>query len=212
MDIRGAGNLLGGEQSGFISDIGFETYHRILDEALIELRDTEYKELFADTAKEEEDRDLKKFITDCNIETDMEVLLPNFYIANVSERIRLYRELDNAKEESGLQLFEQQLNDRFGEMPSETIDLLNIVRLRWLANRIGLVKLILKNRKMVCFFNDNQESAYYQSEAFSQVLNYIQFGNKKGEMREVRNKLSLIFEKVPNIQKAIELLENVLSV
>lgn len=211
LDIRGAGNLLGGEQSGFIADIGFETYHRILDEALLELRDTEYKGLFADEEKDEEDIDLKKFITDCNIETDMEVLIPDFYIGNVSERIRLYRELDNTNDERGLQDFEKHLIDRFGDLPKETIDLLNIVRLRWLANRLGLVKLILKNKKMVCYFNDNKEASYFQSEAFSKVLNYIQFGPKNCRMKEANNKLSLIFENVSGIQKAIDLLRKVLE-
>ncbi|MEA3444843.1 MAG: TRCF domain-containing protein, partial [Bacteroidota bacterium] len=211
LDIRGAGNLLGGEQSGFISDIGFETYQRILDEALLELRDNEYKELFAGKDKEKENRNLEKFISDCNIETDMEVLLPDFYIANVSERIRLYRELDNTKDEKSLQQFQKQLTDRFGKMPKESKALMNIVRLRWLANRLGLVKLILKNKKMVCYFNANQESSYFESEAFSKVLNYIQFARKKCRMKEANNRLRLVFEYVPGINNGIDLLKEVLK-
>ena len=211
LDIRGAGNLLGGEQSGFISDIGFETYHRILDEAMLELRDTEFKDLFSDSEKQNDSNTLDRHITDCNIETDLQVLLPDFYIRNVAERIRLYRELDNIKNEDRLQEFDRQLIDRFGEIPPEASDLLNIVRLRWLANRLGVVKLLLKNKKMVCYFIDNQESSYYQSDAFSQILNYIQFGPKNCKMKEANNKLSLSFENVSGIEKAIELLDRVIS-
>ncbi len=211
LDIRGAGNLLGGEQSGFISDIGFETYHRILDEALLELRDNEYKELFAGANKDDESIGLQTFVTDCNIETDLEVLLPDSYISNVSERIRLYRELDNIKDEKNLLKFGDHLIDRFGQLPPESVDLLNIVRLRWIANQMGLVKLVLKNKKLICYFIDNQESAYYQSEVFGKVLTYIQFGRKKCRMKEANNKLSLIFENVDGVQRAIDVLGEVIK-
>ncbi len=201
LDIRGAGNLLGGEQSGFIADIGIETYQRILDEAIQELKDNEFRGVF-EAEETEKSKDDKVYVKECNIETDFEILLPDEYISNISERINLYRELDNIKDEVELQRFEQNMTDRFGELPKQAIDLLNVVRLRWLALKIGFEKLVIKNEQMVAYFISNQESTYYQSPTFSGVLNYLQKNQHKCKMKETKEKLMFLFSDVKNIDIA----------
>jgi len=205
LDIRGAGNLLGGEQSGFIADIGYETYHRILNEAMLVLKENEFKDLYAEE-KQEELEVTKRFISDCQIDTDMEILFPEEYIENISERIRLYRELDNMETEEQMQQFEAQLQDRFGNLPAPTKELLNVVRLRWLSLDLGIEKIILKNEKMVAYFITDQGSAYYQSPQFGKVLAFVQNQNVPCKMKEAKNRLSLSFEQVKDIKKASELL------
>jgi transcription-repair coupling factor (superfamily II helicase) len=202
LDIRGAGNLLGAEQSGFIADIGFETYQRILNEAIIELRENEFKELFE---KENIDEN-KKYISDCQIDTDLEVLLPTDYINNISERINLYRELDNIADEASLELFGKKIQDRFGEIPEETLELMNVVRLRWHAVQLGIEKVFIKNKTMVCYFISNPESDYYRSNTFSKVLSYVQRQSAKVKMKEDKNKLSLSIPGVNSVKKAIDVL------
>lgn len=207
LDIRGAGNLLGGEQSGFITDIGYETYQRILNEAMLELKENEFKYVFADEKKEEEKiSGTKRYITDCQIDTDLEILFPETYIESISERIRLYRELDNMETEEELGKFELQLSDRFGVLPEASVELLNVVRLRWLALDLGIEKLILKNKKLVLYFISDQDSAFYQSPQFSKVLQFVQTQPLSCKMKEDKNKLSLRFEKIGNIKKASETL------
>ena len=208
LDIRGAGNLLGAEQSGFISDIGFETYHRILDEAMLELRDTEFKDLFSD--KEEDTPDIR-YVNDCNIETDMEILFPDDYIRNITERLNMYRELDKIAEEYDLQRFELRLVDRFGELPPQSTQLLDVVRLRWLAIDLGFTKIVIRSKKMICYFLTDQESDYYQSPAFSRILQYVQFNPKDCRMKEANDKLSLIFEDVISVAMAIGILSKILD-
>jgi transcription-repair coupling factor (superfamily II helicase) len=209
LDIRGAGNLLGKEQSGFIADIGFETYQRILDEALQELKENEFSDLF----REEKKADLKKqkteqrFIQDCQIETDLEILFPDDYIPNISERINLYRELDNINNEEQLNQFEEKLQDRFGTLPHPTRELLNVVRLRWLAIDLGFEKIILKNNIMVMHFISNQDSPYYQSGIFSGMLQFVQKNQESFQMKEGK-KLTLTVENIGNINKALEILAN----
>ena len=209
LDIRGAGNLLGKEQSGFIADIGFETYQRILDEALQELKENEFSDLF----REEKKADLKKqkteqrFIQDCQIETDLEILFPDDYIPNISERINLYRELDNINNEEQLNQFEEKLQDRFGTLPHPTRELLNVVRLRWLAIDLGFEKIILKNNIMVMHFISNQDSPYYQSGIFSGILQFVQKNQESFQMKEGK-KLTLTVENIGNINKALEILTN----
>ena len=146
LDIRGAGNLLGGEQSGFIADIGFETYQQILNEALFELREEEGIQHQPTVTQELKKESAAQFVYDCQIDTDLEILFPNSYIANTSERIRLYRELDNIKNEEALENFRNNLIDRFGDIPTESVELLNVVQLRRLAMHLGMVKLIIKVR------------------------------------------------------------------
>ena len=210
LDIRGAGNLLGAEQSGFIADIGFETYHRILNEAIQELKHTDFKEIFKDE-KEDTSRAFlnMKFGSDCQIDTDMQLLFPDSYIQSTSERMLLYRELDNLENEEALVQFEAGLIDRFGKLPAESLELIEVVRLRRAAVELGMEKIILKHQKMVCNFISNPQSPYYQSPIFGKVLQYVQSHPQTCRMKEGNNKLSLTFDKVKSVKKAKEILEGV---
>jgi transcription-repair coupling factor (superfamily II helicase) len=203
MDIRGAGNLLGGEQSGFISDIGYETYQRILNEAMLELRETEFKDLYNDEQQEPENG---KFVADCQIDTDAEILFPESYIENIAERMQLYRELDNIETEEALQKFEQNLNDRFGKLPAESEELIEVVRVRWLAQSLGMERLILKNNQLIIHFIANQQSPFYQSAAFGKILAWLQANHKRANMKEARDKLTLTMPKVGTIKQMKEIL------
>ena len=212
LDIRGAGNLLGAEQSGFITDIGFESYHRILNEAILELKESSFQELYEKEQEQEIEKQIaqQKFVTDCQIDTDLELLFPDNYINNISERIRLYRELDNIETEEKLLDFENQLKDRFGNLPSQTVELMNVVRLRWVAVELGFEKIILKNEKMVAYFISNQESPYYKSTIFSKILGFIQQNPQDIKMKETNNKLTLSFDHTKNVQNAIDKTQKIL--
>jgi transcription-repair coupling factor (superfamily II helicase) len=210
LDIRGAGNLLGAEQSGFIADIGYETYHRILNEAIQELKQGEYKDLFEEEKEDTGQAFLQtKFVSDCQIDTDMELLFPDKYIQSISERMLLYRELDNLENEKGLEKFEAGLIDRFGELPGPSKELLEVVRLRWKAIDLGIERIILKNKKMICYFIADQQSPFYQSPAFTKVLQFVQKNPGKCRMKEKKDKLSLSFDKVKTIQAAKMILEEI---
>jgi transcription-repair coupling factor (superfamily II helicase) len=148
----------------------------------------------------------KKYISDCQIDTDLEVLLPTDYINNISERINLYRELDNIDDEASLELFGKKIQDRFGEIPEETLELMNVVRLRWHAVQLGIEKVFIKNKTMVCYFISNPESDYYRSNTFSKVLSYVQRQSAKVKMKEDKNKLSLSIPGVNSVKKAIDVL------
>lgn len=210
LDIRGAGNMLGAEQSGFISDIGYETYQKILDEAMMELKENEFRDLFAGSEDEQrqaaEQLETLLFVTDCHIDTDMGLLFPNYYIESTSERVKLYRELDSITNEEGLQTFEKHLIDRFGEIPKESLELLNLVRLRWEAISLGIEKITLKNSIMINYFVANQNSLYYQSPVFTQVLNFVQQNPRSCAMKESQGKLTLTFRNVTSIQDAMRIL------
>ena len=197
LDIRGAGNLLGAEQSGFISDIGIEMYHKILDEAVNELKETEFKDLFKDAPK-------RDFVQDCQIDTDLEILLPDQYVNSIAERLSLYRELDDLKSTAELQAFEKRLIDRFGPIPNQGVQLLETIRLRWTAKAIGFEKLILKNARLACYFVSDPESEYYQGNVFSDALNYVKQNPKKVTMRQRNDKLTFAFENVQTITDALE--------
>lgn len=201
LDIRGAGNLLGAEQSGFISEIGFDVYQKILQEAIEELKENDFKALYADELKN------KAFVTDCQVETDFEVLIPDDYITNIAERLVIYKELDEIENEEALQNYRKQLIDRFGKIPLATEHLFKIIQLRWLAKNIGFEKLVLKQHKLIGYFVQNQQSPYYQSARFTQVLNYVQQNQRACKMKEKNNKLSLVFENVTAIHQAIALLK-----
>lgn len=211
LDIRGAGDMLGAEQSGFIADIGYETYQRILNEAMLELREDEFKSLFAKEDEQAVKEQLKtqKFITDCQIDTDMELLFPDHYIKNIAARVRLYRELDNLSNEEELEAFTNKLIDQFGKIPTPSQELINVVRLRWLAIELGFEKIILKQKKMVLHFPQDPESLYYQSPVFAQILNYLQNHPKAFRMKEGKNKLSLSAAPVSTIEQAIVMLKNI---
>ena len=209
LDIRGAGNLLGSEQSGFIADIGFETYHKILDEAVQELRESEFSELFA---SDETGRDASHtYVKDCLVDTDMEVLFPEEYIPGNKERISLYRILDNTTDEESLIKFEKNLIDRFGPLPQQTRELLNIVRLRRMAISLGFERIVLKNDQMIIYFISDQRSAYYQSSLFSDLINHIQ-QQKRMKIKEHRNKLTLSIKNIKSVEVALEILNKLHSI
>jgi transcription-repair coupling factor (superfamily II helicase) len=204
LDIRGAGNILGAEQSGFIADIGFEAYNRILNEAINELKEKEYPELFTPKEPLLQQGNLI-FVDDCQIDTDLELLFPDDYISNISERMNLYRELDQIQMEEDLVRFKTAITDRFGPVPDSSSELLEVVRLRWLANRLGFEKMVLKNNKMIGYFISNPKSPFYKSKAFNNILNNIQ--KQSGfKIKEGNNKLTLTCEPVNSVQSACHLL------
>ena len=200
LDIRGAGNILGAEQSGFINDIGFETYHKILDEAILELKETEFQDIFE---KEKE----QSYVADCTIETDMEVRFPSDYINSTQERVSLYSELDRIKTEESLMKFTDHLIDRFGPIPKQVGDLLNTVRLRWIAKDLGFEKILLRHHNMTAYFVSNQASKYYESSTYMQIMQYIMSHPKRTALKETNNKLQLTVKEVSTVTQALELLK-----
>lgn len=208
LDIRGAGNMLGGEQSGFIADIGFENYNKILDEAIHELREEEFKELFSknkDGKVTVEDTDFK-YVNDCHIDTDLEIRFPETYIENTEERLRLYKRLDAISNEEVLQSFEEELTDRFGKLPKSSRELIDAVRLRRKAISLGIEKIILKNQKMICYLVSNKQSVYYQSDIFGNVLEFIKKYPEKTMLKERNDKLTMTFQEIKNVKEAIAVL------
>ena len=211
LDIRGAGNLLGGEQSGFISEIGMETYQKILDEAIIEIREQEYQEkLNSDDGGDVSAVPLPtnmKFTSDCIIDTDMELLLPENYVENITERLKIYRKLDNVKDEEGLQQIIQRLTDRFGKIPEPTEQLFNVVRMRWIAIELGMLKIILKGGKMICYLVEDQDSPYYQSDVFSRIIAH--HNGKDSVLKPVNGKPCLVVDKITSPAKALAFLKKI---
>lgn len=204
LDIRGAGNILGAEQSGFISEIGYEMYQKILDEALTELKESEFKEMYSSEQLE------ASFVKDCQIETDLELLIPDYYITSINERLNLYKELDNIETDEGLEEFAHKLKDRFGELPPETKDLIQTMKLRWIAKKIGFEKLTLKFGRMTGTFTGNQDSVYFQSEAFGKVLQFIKENPTASEMKEKNEKLTMRFDGVRKVKAALSLLNEII--
>lgn len=204
LDIRGAGNLLGGEQSGFISEIGFETYHKILDEAISELKETDFKDLYKDEIKEK-----RQYVRDCQIDTDLEMLIPDSYINTVSERLNIYTEMNSCKDEESLMEFSQRLQDRFGEIPRQVRELFNAMRLKWLATALGMERVIAKNGKMSCYFIQNQESAFYQTETFGKIIQFVQQFPKHAQLKQTDKYLILNFSDVKSMAQARERLEEI---
>jgi transcription-repair coupling factor (superfamily II helicase) len=206
LEIRGAGDLLGGEQSGFINEIGFDAYQKILAEAIDELKENEFKELY----DEVEGHHDKVFVKETQIDADFELLFPDDYINNITERLNLYTELNLIKEEEALQKFESELVDRFGELPTQVVDLLNSVRIKWIANSIGLEKVIMRKGKFIGYFIADQESGFYQSPAFSEVLRFVQTHMNICKMKEkqTRNGLRLLltFDNINSVDNALQAL------
>jgi transcription-repair coupling factor (superfamily II helicase) len=209
LDIRGAGNMLGAEQSGYIADIGYETYQRILQEAMLELREDEFPDLFKD--EENPGETDKSFVSDCQIETDQEVRIPVDYISNTAERMELYRELDNIEKEEDIEAFANKLKDRFGPIPESTLSLLNIVRLRMQAKTMGITRLLLKNNKARLHFIDNPQSGFYQSKCFGNILQWVQQHPTEVQMQQKGEKLILIIKKVESIDALRNKLEEISS-
>lgn len=195
LDIRGAGNLLGAEQSGFINDIGFEMYHKILDDTVQELKEHVFKDLFAD----ELSKIAKTLRIDCQIETDLQVLIPENYVSNISERLGLYNQLDNIKDRNELQVFQSSLTDRFGPLPSEVHDMIEIVKIRWMAEEIGFEKLTLKNNTLKGYFVSAENESYYKSDKFGKILDHVKQNPRRCALREQKGKLFLQIENVADI-------------
>ncbi len=204
MDIRGAGNLLGAEQSGFIADIGYDVYHKILEEAIRELKQTDFKELYQDEMNRTND-----YVKDCAIETDLEMLIPDAYVKNTAERMILYKQLNETKNEEELKNFEFNLADRFGKIPKQIFELFNGVRLKWIATQLGMEQMIIKGRHLRCYFISNQESSFYNSPVFSKILTYVQQHKKGLYLRETEKYLVLNIEGVTSMKEAKEQLENI---
>ena len=199
LDIRGAGNILGAEQSGFISEIGFDMYQKILDEAILELKEQDFKDVFKEELP-------GGYVKDCQIETDLEIMIPDHYITNITERLNLYKELDSMETEEELVAFRDRLNDRFGAVPEQTLALLDAIRLRRLARNIGFEKLVLRNGRLTCYFPENEESPYFQSSQFSAILEYIKNNPPDCRMKEEKNRLILVFRSIASVPDALKVL------
>lgn len=208
LDIRGAGNMLGAEQSGFIADLGYETYQKILEEAVDELKSDEFADLYADTDDGKRDSG-SEYIRETYIESDLELMFPPTYIPNDSERISLYRELDKMEEERDILAFTERLKDRFGKIPKEGKELIRIVRLRRIARKLGMEKLVMKKGQMSIFLVANQDSPYYQSEAFDKLLAFIQKHPRECMIRDVNGKRSIVVKNVSTVETACALLEEI---
>lgn len=208
LEIRGAGDLLGGEQSGFINDIGFDAYQKILNETIEELKENEFKELYSSENKKPKD-----FVKEVQIDTDFEILFPDSYINIISERLELYTKLAKLKTEEELALFENELTDRFGKIPIQVVDLLNSVRIKWLAKKLGFERIILKKQKLIGYFIANQQSGFYQTETFTKILQFVQQNPNSCTMKEKQTKnglrLLLTFNNINSVNVALEVLRKV---
>lgn len=202
LDIRGAGNMLGGEQSGFITDIGFEMYQKILNEAIRELKHNEFKEVFKDQILDKED-----FVADCTVDTDLEILIPDSYVESIAERLSLYTQLDNCENEEALLRFESSLIDRFGPLPKSTQSLLVALRARWTAEELGFERLILKNKQLRLYFVSNPDSPYFVSETFKYILQVIQQQIKNARLKNVGTNFMLIIDPIKTIDEVLNLLQ-----
>ena len=213
LDIRGAGNMLGAEQSGFIADLGYETYQKILAEAVTELKNDEFSELYADEVKAgDEVLSGEGFVDECTVESDLELLFPNEYIPSSSERMLLYRELDKLELDKDVEDFKARLKDRFGTIPPEGEELIRIVPLRRIAKRLGIEKIFLKSGRMTLFFVSNPDSPYYQSEAFGKIIVYMSRYPRQCNLREQNGKRSMIIKDIKDVQSAVRELQEITSI
>ncbi len=212
LDIRGAGNMLGAEQSGFIADLGYETYQKILAEAVTELKNEEFADLYADEIKAGEERfSGDEFVDECTVESDLELLFPNEYIPSSSERMLVYRELDRLELDKDVEAFKARLVDRFGKIPPEGEELIRIVPLRRLAKRLGVEKAVLKAGRMTLYFVSNLESPYYQSDAFGKVINYMAKYPRNCNLREQNGKRSMVVKDVTSVEQGVRILQEIIS-
>ena len=195
LDIRGAGNMLGGEQSGFMAEIGFEMYQKILEESIKELKRTSFKELFQEEISKQDD-----YVTDCTIDTDLEILIPDSYVESITERLSLYTRLDSCNNEEDLLIFEKDMIDRFGPIPNEVVDLFVTVRCRWLAVGLGFEKMSLKENMLRCYFINKNDSPYFESDIFRNVLDYIQKDTNKAKLKQVAKNFLLVVTEVKSME------------
>ncbi len=207
LEIRGAGDILGGEQSGFINDIGFDTYQKIMNEAIEELKTTEFADLFEEELSQKPDWEVK----DIQLDTDFELLYPDQYINKTSERLKLYKELNQVENEEELSIYKEQLIDRFGPLPKQATNLIESMKIKWIASALGVEKIVLKQHKLIAYFIADQDSKFYQSELFRGVLIYVQQHPKSCQLKEkeTRNGLRLIlsFNQIDSIEKALKVLD-----
>jgi len=202
LDIRGAGNMLGGEQSGFIAEIGFEMYQKILDEAIRELKRNEFRELFKEEIQQQDD-----YVKDCTIDTDLEILIPDDYVESITERLSLYSRLDNCNNDDDLADFHLEMTDRFGPIPPQAEDLFTTVRCRKIAVELGFEKMFLKNDTLKCFFVSNPESPYFQSNTFNGILSFLQTGTNKGKLKQVGKNGILVVESIKSMTELYEFIQ-----
>lgn len=211
LDIRGAGNLLGAEQSGFMEDLGYETYQKILSQAVTELKNDEFHELYAEQIAQGKDISGDEFVEDCAIESDLEMYFPDNYVPGSSERMLLYRELDNINNDNDLETYRQRLVDRFGEVPHEALELMQVVPLRRLGKRLGCEKIMLRQGKMNMQFVANSDSAYYQSKTFSAVINYVGNHPRQCDFKQVGTRRLLTVSQIPTVEAAVNVLRTMLD-
>jgi transcription-repair coupling factor (superfamily II helicase) len=196
LDIRGAGNLLGGEQSGFMAEIGFEMYQKILDESIRELKRTDFKELFKEEISRQDD-----FVQDCTIDTDLEILIPDEYVESITERLSLYQRLDNSDTDEELAEMKSELADRFGPVPPQVEDLFVTVKCRKLAVNLGFEKMSLKNNVLRCHFINRPDSPYFESDLFNRIIQYLQTGTNKGRLKQTGRLFLLVAEPVASMEE-----------
>ena len=202
LDIRGAGNMLGGEQSGFMAEIGFEMYQKILDEAIRELKRHEFKSLFREEVSKQDD-----FVQDCTIDTDLEILIPDHYVESVTERLSLYTRLDNCETEDDLRSFHTELHDRFGTIPPQVEDLFDTVRCRKAAVQLGFERMILKDEVLKCYFVNKHDSPYFESDVFKNILQYIQTRTNKARLKQVGKLFMLVVQDITNMRELLQFLQ-----
>src|SRR5213592_2898850 len=202
LDIRGAGNLLGGEQSGFMAEIGFEMYQKILDEAIRELKRTDFKELFKEEIAKQDD-----FVQDCTIDTDLEILIPDEYVESITERLSLYTRLDNSETEEDLQQMKGELTDRFGPIPQQVDDLFVTVRCRKMGVELGFERILLKNDSLKCYFINKPDSPYFESETFNRILQHLQTGTNKAKLKQTGRLFMIVVEPARDMQDAFDFLK-----
>ena len=198
LDIRGAGNILGSEQSGFIADIGFETYNKILNEAIDELKETEFHDVFKD-----EENASKPVVRDCIMETDLDLMIPDYYVSSTSERIKLYRQMDELKDMQELEKFRDMLVDRFGKIPDETEKMFDMVKLRWTAVRLGFQKIAIKNGVFLGYFPQDQKSEYYSSQLFISILQFAQNNPRNLTVKQHNERLIMRLEGISNLSQIV---------
>ena len=211
LDIRGAGNLLGAEQSGFIADLGYETYQKILKEAVRELKNDEFQDLFKEQSSEQGNAgavpmDASRYVDECTVETDLDLFFPDSFVPDGSERILLYRELDSMERETDIQRFRDRLQDRFGQIPKPALELIRLVTLRRMGRELGIEKIYLKAGRMSLFFVSNPDSPYYESNTFGSILAYAGQNPLMCRLREEGTKRSLLITDVPDVESAIGVL------
>ena len=209
LDIRGAGNLLGAEQSGFMEDLGYETYQKILSQAVTELRNDEFADLYAESIEQGEEVGGDQFVEDCALESDLEMYFPDNYVPGSSERMLLYRELDNIENDAELDAYRVRLVDRFGPVPPQGDELMQVVALRRIGKRLGCEKIMLKQGRMLMQFVSNPNSAYYRSKAFDNVLTYIGNNPRRCDLKETNGRRMMHVSNVPTVGDAVKVLRTI---